>query len=323
MIAGVTAASWDLFVRQGRGVGGANQFASASDIRWDQVANAGTAGATGAMTAVLDATLLAPFILAGVVGNVLLPGVGWTVGDINQAFFSLLGLDYRAMASNPYFVAGQAGGEVAMFFANLKVAANSLNNGGFSVSGGGALRANNGMMIPVGVSISVSPQLVIGGIGAAAGVAAGLQARGSNFLLASAPDDTDPNFEQHVVERQRGDRWYDSRELEYEAGPNDLDWRGTDLTWRDALNEAFRRTGVPKDRFSITQWARDMWGKTFPTEWRGPAGTGAEISVDWPHLGYTKGPDVPHIGWKVGRGTTRRVGHIFLDWVPIGRRPLR
>ncbi len=130
----------------------------------------------------------------------------------------------------------------------------------------------------------------------------------------------DPNFRQHIAERQHGDSWYDSRHLDYQSGPNDLDWRNSDATWQDALDEAFNQTGVLRDQFQITNWAYDIQGKSYPVEWRGPHG--AEVSMDFPHLGNFEGPDVPHVGWKVGRRSTRYRGHIFLDWVPAGRPPV-
>ncbi|MGC4064595.1 MAG: polymorphic toxin type 47 domain-containing protein [Polyangiaceae bacterium] len=36
----------------------------------------------------------------------------------------------------------------------------------------------------------------------------------------------------------------------------DLDWRGTGKDHRDALDEAFRRTGVPREEFEVTRWGR-------------------------------------------------------------------
>lgn len=53
----------------------------------------------------------------------------------------------------------------------------------------------------------------------------------------------------------------------WRPGPNDLDWRSTGKTYRDALDEAFRRTGVPKDEFQITKWPKSIDGKSFPVEW--------------------------------------------------------
>ena len=106
--------------------------------------------------------------------------------------------------------------------------------------------------------------------------------------------------------------------LRYKIGPNDLDWRGTGKSFNDALNEAFRRTGVPKEDFEITGWGKDEHGKSFPVEWRDK--TGAEVNIDAPHAGH--GPDAPHVGWqtpgKRGSGGGQR-GHIIIDQVPRNR----
>jgi RHS repeat-associated protein len=106
--------------------------------------------------------------------------------------------------------------------------------------------------------------------------------------------------------------------LRYKIGPNDLDWRGTGKSFNDALNEAFRRTGVPKEDFEITKWGKDEHGKSFPVEWRDK--TGAEVNIDAPHAGH--GPDAPHVGWqtggKRGSGGGQR-GHIIIDQVPRNR----
>ncbi|HHK74792.1 MAG TPA: hypothetical protein ENJ57_06470, partial [Rhizobiales bacterium] len=40
----------------------------------------------------------------------------------------------------------------------------------------------------------------------------------------------------------------------------DVDWRGTEATYRDALDEAFKRTGYKKDQFTVTKWGRDKNG---------------------------------------------------------------
>ncbi|MBA2874570.1 polymorphic toxin type 47 domain-containing protein [Thermaerobacillus caldiproteolyticus] len=98
----------------------------------------------------------------------------------------------------------------------------------------------------------------------------------------------------------------------------DLDFRGTGKTYRDALNEAFIRTGVPRTEFTVTKWGRDANGKSFPVEWR--AKNGAEVNID---IGHTKnGPDVPHIGYQTGgkRGGGGAIrGHILVDDVPVNR----
>lgn len=104
----------------------------------------------------------------------------------------------------------------------------------------------------------------------------------------------------------------------WQPGPNDLDWRGAGKTWRSGVDEAFSRTGVSRDQFTITKWGRDANGKSFPVEWR--AKNGAEVNIDIGHT--TNGPEVPHIGFQTpgkrgGGGGIR--GHILLDDVPVNR----
>jgi RHS repeat-associated protein len=50
--------------------------------------------------------------------------------------------------------------------------------------------------------------------------------------------------------------------------PNkDLDWRGSDKTYKDALDEAFNRTGLSRDQFTVEKWGKDINGKSVPVEW--------------------------------------------------------
>ncbi|HYV44077.1 MAG TPA: polymorphic toxin type 47 domain-containing protein [Myxococcaceae bacterium] len=94
----------------------------------------------------------------------------------------------------------------------------------------------------------------------------------------------------------------------------DLDWRGTGRTVEDGLAEAFRRTGIPREEFEVTKWARTAEGKSFPVEWRAPGG--AEVNIDTGHARY--GPGVPHVGYQTpGKGGS--VGHILLDVVRANR----
>nr|WP_281272368.1 polymorphic toxin type 47 domain-containing protein [Paenibacillus sambharensis] len=110
--------------------------------------------------------------------------------------------------------------------------------------------------------------------------------------------------------------------LRYTLKPQDLDWRGTGKTWRDAVDLAFKKTGVNKEEFSASKWAKDENGKSFPVEWRSK--NGAEVSIDYPHYGvdrngnWASGPDAPHVGWQTP-GKNNTVGHIILDEVPFGR----
>jgi putative RNase toxin 47 of polymorphic toxin system len=94
----------------------------------------------------------------------------------------------------------------------------------------------------------------------------------------------------------------------------DLDWRRTGRTLEDALAEAFRRTGVPREQFEVTKWAKSAEGKSLPVEWRAPGG--AEVNIDTGHSRY--GPGVPHVGYQTpGKGGS--VGHILLDLVRANR----
>ncbi|WP_156952911.1 polymorphic toxin type 47 domain-containing protein [Deinococcus frigens] len=102
----------------------------------------------------------------------------------------------------------------------------------------------------------------------------------------------------------------------------DLDLRGSGLAQSDAVNEAFRRIGVPRDQFEITRWGKTAEGKSFPVEWRVTTGqhAGAEVNIDWPHS--KNGPEVPHVGYQTAgkRGSGGAVrGHILLDLVTCNR----
>ena len=106
--------------------------------------------------------------------------------------------------------------------------------------------------------------------------------------------------------------------IRYVKKPQDIDWRGTDKTFQEAIEEAFRQTGISKSEFTVRLWGRDRNGKSFPVEWRGP--NGAEVSVDYAH--DSEAPDVPHVGWQTGgkkRYNGKVVGHILLGSVPYGR----
>ncbi|HTN89772.1 MAG TPA: polymorphic toxin type 47 domain-containing protein [Sorangium sp.] len=108
----------------------------------------------------------------------------------------------------------------------------------------------------------------------------------------------------------------------WELNPaKDLDWRGQGKTINEALAEAFRRTGVPREAFEPTIWAKSKWGKTVPVEWQ--AAGGAIVNMDDPTIIPTKeGPQEPHVGYqspgKRGKGGRVR-GHILLDEVPATR----
>ncbi|WP_430022711.1 polymorphic toxin type 47 domain-containing protein [Paenibacillus sp. MABNR03] len=112
--------------------------------------------------------------------------------------------------------------------------------------------------------------------------------------------------------------------LRYTLKSQDLDWRGAGKSWRDAVDLAFRKTGVDRSEFTATKWAKDANGKSFPVEWRSK--NGSEVSIDYSHYGvdrngnWASGPDAPHVGWQTP-GKKNTVGHIILDTVPFGRPP--
>ncbi|MGY8528295.1 polymorphic toxin type 47 domain-containing protein, partial [Paracidovorax citrulli] len=104
----------------------------------------------------------------------------------------------------------------------------------------------------------------------------------------------------------------------------DVDMRGG-ASYRSALDEAFRRTGVPKEQFTVTKWGKTIDGKSIPVEYTGPGG--ANVNMDIPSLdnvksngGLGEGPHQPHIGYQTpGKGSSRTRGHIFVDNVPATR----
>lgn len=99
----------------------------------------------------------------------------------------------------------------------------------------------------------------------------------------------------------------------------DVDLRGKG-TYKDALKDAFNKTGVSKKDFNVTKWGKDKNGKSFPVEWR--ANNGAEVSIDLGRSPHGEAPTVPHVGWQTGgkRGNGGALrGHIFVDDVPYNR----
>lgn len=99
----------------------------------------------------------------------------------------------------------------------------------------------------------------------------------------------------------------------------DIDLRNTGKTQKDALDLAFQKTGVSRSEFSVTKWAKDKNGKSFPVEYRVLSGKnrGAEVNID---IGHTKQgtPGSPHIGWQTP-GKNNIGGHIFVDKVDVHR----
>ena len=111
--------------------------------------------------------------------------------------------------------------------------------------------------------------------------------------------------------------------LNYEIKPLDTDYRGTGITYRQALEEAFAKTGHAKEEFHVTKWARDLNGKSIPVEYETLNHT--QVSMDIAHYSFDKngvwntGPDAPHIGWVIMDKKPKVVGHILIDHVPTGR----
>ena len=99
----------------------------------------------------------------------------------------------------------------------------------------------------------------------------------------------------------------------------DIDLRGKG-TYKDSLDIAFEKTGIPKEDFTVTKWGKDKYGKSFPVEWK--AKNGYEVNIDIGHSPSGNAPTVSHIGWqtagKRGNGGGTR-GHIFVDDVPYNR----
>jgi hypothetical protein len=112
--------------------------------------------------------------------------------------------------------------------------------------------------------------------------------------------------------------------INYQPKGSDLNWRGGGKTHLEALDKAFASTGYKKEQFPIVKTALSVYGKTLPVEWSGGPDN-AEVSMDCAHpgtvtkTGWNSGPDAPHVGWKVGKGTSRKKGHILIDMVPGGR----
>src|SRR6266540_2066518 len=102
-------------------------------------------------------------------------------------------------------------------------------------------------------------------------------------------------------------------------GAGDADFRGKNISFKEALDKGFDLTGVPRDKFEISQWAKNKYGKSVPVEWTGPKH--AEVSVDIGHA-PGKGPTTPHIGYQ-GSGKGAPSGHILLDDVPANRTKIK
>ncbi|MCM3625691.1 polymorphic toxin type 47 domain-containing protein, partial [Brevibacillus borstelensis] len=82
----------------------------------------------------------------------------------------------------------------------------------------------------------------------------------------------------------------------------DVDLRGSGKTYKDGLDEAFKRTGLSRDQFTVTKWGKDINGKSVPVEWSGPGGASVNMDIpEWnnvkPNGALGEGPHQPHIGY--------------------------
>jgi RHS repeat-associated protein len=108
--------------------------------------------------------------------------------------------------------------------------------------------------------------------------------------------------------------------MRYNFRQGDDDFRGSHISFQDALNYAFKKTGVERSEFQVTKWGKTENGKSIPVEYRAPGG--AEVSIDYAH--DNNGPDAPHIGWQTpGKGKNQDSGHVILDAVPAGRSKIK
>ena len=208
ILVGVIGAAWNLFVEQGRGVGGANQFADSKCIDWGRVAQAGGAAAAGAVEAELG--LIPPIGIAYGIGEIIKgidPNSGWTPSEFNRTLLGYVGLTgaYDQLQSNPYYMAGRAGGTIA----SLAISAAAINTGlnSFSVTGGGSLLTSTGHtfgLVPVAVS---GGQLVIGITGLAGTLAIAQDAlRSIVFSIANQNGNqgNEPELPPKTIANERG-----------------------------------------------------------------------------------------------------------------------
>jgi hypothetical protein len=114
VITGVTAAAWDYSVVQGGGIGGLNEH-NQDCIDWNQVIEAGKGGQLGAAEKIVTSIPLGPlYIYSSLV-------YGKTPAEVNINILSHFGLDddYKKALTNPYYIAGGAGGSTAVGYMSL------------------------------------------------------------------------------------------------------------------------------------------------------------------------------------------------------------
>src|SRR5690606_513311 len=119
-----------------------------------------------------------------------------------------------------------------------------------------------------------------------------------------------------------GGTWKYNPEVDADLRPSDGD---SYQHMKLGVDEAFSRTGVPRDEFTVTKWGKDRNGKTFPTEWRvlSRRNQRAEVNQDDPTLvPSSDGPASAHVGYqtpgKRGVGGAKR-GHILALALPVSR----
>jgi RHS repeat-associated protein len=213
--------------------------------------------------------------------------------------FGGIGAGQNLNQKSPWYYAGKLAGDILSVYGGTAIA-----ESGVTIVGGGIGLTSTGVGAPLGV--------------AAIATGSAVTLYGANTMKNSLVNGiTDARlFAESMFNGGRGS------ELNYKLKPQDLDWRGTGKTSKDALNEAFKKTGVSKEEFTVTKWGKDINGKSVPVEWRSK--NGAEVSIDLAHNGSFKngewqtGPDAPHVGWQTA-GKKNTVGHIILDNVPAGR----
>ncbi len=117
IIAGVSLSAYNYYGEQGYGYGGIN-WNSQACADWYQVLTAGKDGSLGALSSegklIASIPLTPVYIAASLVYHE-------TPAEVNENILSEFGLDdeYRAAERNPYFYAGQKGGDVAMTYISL------------------------------------------------------------------------------------------------------------------------------------------------------------------------------------------------------------
>jgi len=165
-VALVGSAAHNLFVDQGRGVGGAHQFDPAECIDWGDVARAMGAAGLGLGEA-LAGVLLSPFYAGRNLRNYLDGRPLQTPREINRDLLGWIGLgdEYDQLINNLYFNVGSLAGDLAV----IAVSLGSFTKISQALQGGrtAILAASNGTRVTVQLVSAGSGQMVIGVIGAA------------------------------------------------------------------------------------------------------------------------------------------------------------